>query len=200
MFACVRWSSVEFGTGMSPGFELLNREGRAAPTTLIRQAVRAGYVQHAPGKSHRAGRCRPTTGDWPRMPDGARRSCRRPRVSRPSPRPQSPGGLPWATMLRCVFAIEVLVCPRCGGARSRSPPAAAARVSPRGEHDDVRVRRRRERGLPSGYGCPGTVNVKVEPLPISLVTQIRPPCSSTNFLVRVSPSPVPSCRCAPLPT
>ena len=29
----------------------------------------------------------------------------------------------------------------------------------------------------------GKVNVKVEPLPTSLATQILPPCSSTNFLM-----------------
>jgi hypothetical protein len=31
--------------------------------------------------------------------------------------PRSPGRLPWATLLRRVFAIEVLVCPRCAGPR-----------------------------------------------------------------------------------
>jgi hypothetical protein len=31
--------------------------------------------------------------------------------------PRSPGLLPWATLLRRVFAIEVLVCPRCAGPR-----------------------------------------------------------------------------------
>ena len=30
------------------------------------------------------------------------------------------------------------------------------------------------------------------PLPTSLATQIFPPCSSTNFLAKVNPSPVPS--------
>jgi hypothetical protein len=38
----------------------------------------------------------------------------------------------------------------------------------------------------------GKVKLKVEPLPTSLSTQIFPPCSSTNFLAKVSPSPVPS--------
>jgi hypothetical protein len=32
-------------------------------------------------------------------------------------RPRSPGWLSWATLLRRVFAIEVLVCPRCAGPR-----------------------------------------------------------------------------------
>jgi len=32
----------------------------------------------------------------------------------------------------------------------------------------------------------------VEPLPTSLSTQIFPPWSSTNFLAKVNPSPVPS--------
>jgi len=91
-----------------------------------------------------------------------------------------------------IFRDAVLRDPKGDEAGHRGLPGPAPR--------DLRVRRRREHGLPSGYGCAGTVNVKVEPLPISLVTQIRPPCSSTNFLVRVSPSPVPSCRCAPLPT
>ena len=44
--------------------------------------------------------------------------------------------------------------------------------------------------------CPtywiGSVNVNVEPFPCSLSTQIFPPCISTNFLVKVSPRPVPS--------
>jgi hypothetical protein len=31
--------------------------------------------------------------------------------------PRSPGRLPWATLLPRVFAIEVLVCPRCAGPR-----------------------------------------------------------------------------------
>src|SRR5438067_13346079 len=39
----------------------------------------------------------------------------------------------------------------------------------------------------------GIVNVNVEPWPGSLSTQMRPPCSSTNFLVSARPSPVPSC-------
>ena len=30
---------------------------------------------------------------------------------------RSPGRLPWATLLRRVFAIDVLVCPRCAGPR-----------------------------------------------------------------------------------
>ena len=38
----------------------------------------------------------------------------------------------------------------------------------------------------------GKVKLKVEPLPTSLSTQIFPPCSSTNFLAKVNPSPVPS--------
>src|SRR5262249_17200698 len=43
-----------------------------------------------------------------------------------------------------------------------------------------------------GDDLSGKVKLKVEPLPTSLVTQIFPPCSSTNFLAKVSPSPVPS--------
>jgi hypothetical protein len=35
------------------------------------------------------------------------------------------------------------------------------------------------------------VKKKVDPLPSSLSTQMRPPCSSTNFFVMLSPSPVP---------
>ena len=42
----------------------------------------------------------------------------------------------------------------------------------------------------------GSVKVNVEPLPASLSTQIFPPCSSTNFLAKVNPSPVPSTLCA----
>src|SRR5438132_14207524 len=43
--------------------------------------------------------------------------------------------------------------------------------------------------------CPitGSLKLNVEPLPASLSTQMRPPCSSTNFLASVSPRPVPSC-------
>src|SRR5262245_4911773 len=36
------------------------------------------------------------------------------------------------------------------------------------------------------------LELKVEPLPTSLSTQIFPPCNSTNFLAKVNPSPVPS--------
>ena len=46
----------------------------------------------------------------------------------------------------------------------------------------------------------GSVNVKVDPAPIRLVTQSRPPCSSTNFRESASPSPVPSTFFAALPT
>src|SRR5262245_22437605 len=38
----------------------------------------------------------------------------------------------------------------------------------------------------------GKVILKVEPLPVSLSTQMLPSWSSTNFLAKVSPSPVPS--------
>ena len=43
-----------------------------------------------------------------------------------------------------------------------------------------------------GDALSGNVKLKVEPLPTSLSTQIFPPCSSTNFLAKVKPSPVPS--------
>src|SRR5215813_3795935 len=43
-----------------------------------------------------------------------------------------------------------------------------------------------------GGDLSGKVKLKVEPLPTSLSTQIFPPCSSTNFLAKVNPSPVPS--------
>src|SRR5438034_1247696 len=39
--------------------------------------------------------------------------------------------------------------------------------------------------------CRGTVKKKVDPLPSSLSTQMRPPCSSTSRFVILSPSPVP---------
>src|SRR5215831_13653574 len=44
----------------------------------------------------------------------------------------------------------------------------------------------------AGDDLAGKLKVKVEPLPTSLSTQIFPPCSSTNFLANVNPSPVPS--------
>jgi len=43
-----------------------------------------------------------------------------------------------------------------------------------------------------GDDLAGKLKVKVDPLPNSLSTQILPPCSSTNFLAKVNPSPVPS--------
>ena len=43
-----------------------------------------------------------------------------------------------------------------------------------------------------GDGLSGNVKENVEPLPTSLSTQILPSCSSTNFLAKVNPSPVPS--------
>ena len=46
----------------------------------------------------------------------------------------------------------------------------------------------------------GSVNVKVEPRPGSLCTQILPPWSSTNFRERASPSPVPSALFSAAPT
>src|ERR1044071_441871 len=45
----------------------------------------------------------------------------------------------------------------------------------------------------AGHQRLGSVNVKVDPRPGALSTQIRPPCSSTNFFARVRPRPVPSC-------
>ena len=44
--------------------------------------------------------------------------------------------------------------------------------------------------LPSGSRT-GTANENVDPLPCVLSTQMRPPCSSTNFFVMLSPRPVP---------
>jgi hypothetical protein len=53
--------------------------------------------------------------------------------------------------------------------------------------------------LPSGRM--GSVKLNVDPRPTWLWTPIRPPCSSTNFLARVRPSPVPSCvRASSRPT
>src|SRR5262245_10800583 len=46
----------------------------------------------------------------------------------------------------------------------------------------------------------GIVNVNVEPTPIWLFTQILPPCNSTNFRARASPSPVPSTFLSAIPT
>src|SRR5262245_62103279 len=46
-----------------------------------------------------------------------------------------------------------------------------------------------------GDDLSGKVKLKVDPLPTSLSTQILPPCSSTNFLAKVNPSPVPSILC-----
>src|SRR5215472_7943524 len=50
-----------------------------------------------------------------------------------------------------------------------------------------------------GDALSGKVKLNVEPLPTSLSTQIFPPCSSTNFLAKVNPSPVPSLLCAESP-
>jgi hypothetical protein len=50
------------------------------------------------------------------------------------------------------------------------------------------------------YDLIGSVNVKVEPFPTWLFTQIRPPCSSTNFRARARPSPVPSTFLSAVPT
>src|SRR5215470_18147974 len=49
-----------------------------------------------------------------------------------------------------------------------------------------------DQGRLVGHGLSGNVKVNVEPLPTSLVTPIRPPCSSTKRLVRARPRPVPS--------
>jgi hypothetical protein len=49
-----------------------------------------------------------------------------------------------------------------------------------------------DRNQPGSNDLSGKVKLKVEPLPTSLSTQIFPPCSSTNFLAKVNPSPVPS--------
>src|SRR5205823_14587764 len=44
---------------------------------------------------------------------------------------------------------------------------------------------------PSPFVRSGTAKKNVQPLPISLSTQMRPPCISTNFFVMLRPSPVP---------
>src|SRR5215467_5431469 len=46
----------------------------------------------------------------------------------------------------------------------------------------------------------GRLNVNVEPTSTSLLTQILPPCNSTNFRHSVKPSPVPSTFFAAVPT
>src|SRR6266481_9312457 len=51
----------------------------------------------------------------------------------------------------------------------------------------------------AGHGLTGSVNVNVEPTPTWLVTEIRPPCSSTNLRERASPSPVPSAFLSAVP-
>ena len=43
-----------------------------------------------------------------------------------------------------------------------------------------------------GLTLVGSVKANVDPFVGSLWTHIRPPCISTNFFVRASPSPVPS--------
>jgi hypothetical protein len=55
-------------------------------------------------------------------------------------------------------------------------------------------------GFHAGAERTGMVNVNVEPCPIWLLTQIRPPCSSTNFRDSASPSPVPSTFLSAVPT
>src|SRR6266853_6573140 len=42
----------------------------------------------------------------------------------------------------------------------------------------------------------GISKIKVEPVPSSLSTQIRPPCISMNFLLMLRPRPVPPCSLA----
>ncbi len=42
-------------------------------------------------------------------------------------------------------------------------------------------------------GVRGSTKLNVAPRPISLSTQMRPPCSSTSLRVSAKPSPVPSC-------
>ena len=49
-----------------------------------------------------------------------------------------------------------------------------------------------DQNQPGSNDFSGKLKLKLEPLPTSLSTQIFPPCSSTNFLAKVNPSPVPS--------
>src|SRR5262245_42204067 len=63
-----------------------------------------------------------------------------------------------------------------------------------------RARRRAGGRFHAGVEPTGSVNVNVEPWPTWLFTQIRPPCSSTNFLDSASPSPVPSTFLSFVPT
>ena len=46
----------------------------------------------------------------------------------------------------------------------------------------------------------GSVNVNVDPCPTRLLTQMRPPCNSTNLRESARPSPVPSTFLSAVPT
>ena len=91
-----------------------------------------------------------------------------------------------------------------GSRSSRSPVSLPA---PQLAPQETRVQRQKQIGaLESGLAGrsyalrTGIMNVNVEPWPNWLLTQILPPCSSTNFRHRVSPSPVPSTFLSAVPT
>src|SRR2546422_980769 len=77
---------------------------------------------------------------------------------------------------------------------SRSTISGWAATAPPLKTAHYRVRRRLD--YPASLG----LDLNVEPTPTWLVTQIFPPCSSTNFRQRVSPSPVPSAFFSAVPT
>jgi hypothetical protein len=66
--------------------------------------------------------------------------------------------------------------------------------------DPRRLRRPGRRALRAARYRRGRLKVKVEPLPGSLSSQSRPPCSSMNLREIASPRPVPSIRAALAPT
>src|SRR5262249_37606703 len=93
--------------------------------------------------------------------------------------------------------------------RHRGPsasPVSLLRAPQRGAQETGEQRQKANWRLLSGLAGrsyalrTGIVKVNVEPTPSSLLTQIRPPCSSTNFRQRVSPNPVPSTFLSAVPT
>ena len=115
------------------------------------------------------------------------------------------------TLMSNVEAVEAtkqLRNTRPGGHRIENAPLIEYQMSPFAPARDIRWEDDSRRAQAGGFivifhhqnqlgdALSGKVKLKAEPLPTSLSTQIFPPCSSTNFLAKVNPSPVPSVLCA----
>ena len=106
-----------------------------------------------------------------------------------------PASVVTASEREWIFAIVRLLSQLCGTASSgkeglshRGARGAALEMCRQHRHQD------RGSSRLTGGSATDSVMLNVDAWPSWLSTQMRPPCSSTNFVASVSPSPVPAAR------